>query len=92
MKELYLEHCINIVDVVATSVLSRDAHLQALESLSLRMCEQFDYEELIAIARSHPSLRIYKIDGCCNGCERFKLPMVVIVRIFHDTRFRLVIP
>ena len=66
LKELYLEHCINIDDVVATSVLSRDAHLQALESLSLRMCEQFDYEELIAIARSHPSLRIYKIDGCCN--------------------------
>lgn len=66
LKELYLEHCTNIDDVVATSVLSRDAHLQALESLSLRMCEQFDYEELIAIARSHPSLRIYKIDGCCN--------------------------
>ena len=32
LKELYLEHCINIDDVVATSVLSRDAHLQALES------------------------------------------------------------
>lgn len=40
LKELYLEHCINIDDVVATSVLSCDAHLQALEALSLRMCEQ----------------------------------------------------
>ena len=66
LKELYLEHCINIDDAVATSVLSCDAHLQALETLSLRMCEQFDSEELIAIALSHPSLRIYKIDGCCN--------------------------
>ena len=66
LKELYLEHCININDVVATSVLSCDAHLQALETLSLRMCKQFDSEKLIAIALSHPSLRIYKIDGCCN--------------------------
>ena len=66
LKELYLEHCIHIDDVVATNVLNRGAHLQALGILSLRMCEQFDSGELIAIALSHPSLRIYKIDGCCN--------------------------
>ena len=66
LKELYLEHCINIDDVAATSVLSSDAHLPALETLSLRMCEQFNSEELIAIVLSHPSLRIHKIDGCCN--------------------------
>ena len=75
MKELYLEHCINIDDVVATSVLSCDACLQALETLSFRMCEQLDSEELIAIEPNHPSLRIYKIDGCC------KLDVLSCVRI-----------
>ena len=83
LKELYLEHCINIDDVVATSVLSCDAHLQALEALSLRMCEQFDSEELIAIALSHPSLRIYKIDGCCN------LDVLSCVRIVNFPRLSL---
>ena len=83
LKELYLEHCINIDDVVATSVLSCDAYLQALETLSLRMCEQFDSEELIAIALSHPSLRIYKIDGCCN------LDVLSCVRILNFPRLSL---
>ena len=80
---MYLEHCINIDDVVATSVLSCDAHLQALEALSLRMCEQFDSEELIAVALSHPSLRIYKIDGCCN------LDVLSCVRIVNFPRLSL---
>ena len=68
---------------MATSVLSCDAHLQALETLSLRMCEQFDSKELIAIALSHPSLRIYKIDGCCN------LAVLSCVRILNFPRLSL---
>ena len=67
LKELYLEHCINIDDVVATSVLICDAHLH-------------DSDELIAIALSHPSLRIYKIDGCCN------LDVLSCVRILNFPR------
>lgn len=83
LKELYLEHCINIDDVVATSFLSRDAHLQALEALSLRLYEPFDSAELIAIAISHPSLRIYKIDGCCN------LDVLSCLRILNFPRLSL---
>ena len=80
LKELYLEH---IDDVVVTSVLSCDAHLQALEALSLRMYEQFDSAEFFAIAISHPSLRIYKIDGCCN------LDVLSCVRILNFPRLSL---
>ena len=76
MKELYLEHCINIDDVVATCVLSCVAHLQALEALSLRMCKQFDTAELIVIALSHPSPR-------CN------LDVLSCVRILNFPRLSL---
>ena len=82
-KELYLEHCINIDDVVTTSVLSCNAYLQALEALSLRMCEQFDSVELITIALSHPSPQIYKIDGCCN------LDVLSCIRILNFPRLSL---
>ena len=69
--------------MVATSFLSRDAHLQALEALSLRLYEPFDSAELIAIAISHPSLRIYKIDGCCN------LDVLSCLRILNFPRLSL---
>jgi len=64
LKELHIEHCVNIDDEIATRVLSSVNILQALETLNLRMCVQFDSEQLISIGLSHPSLRLYRIDGC----------------------------
>ena len=60
LKELHIEHCINMDDEIATRVLSSVNNLQALETLNLRMCIQFDSEQLISIGLSHHSLRLYK--------------------------------
>ena len=47
------------------------------------MYKQFDSADLIGIAVSHLSLRIYEIDGCCN------LDVFSCVRILNFPRLSL---
>lgn len=80
LKELHLELCKNIDHMTATAVLTTAKCLQALEILNLRMCVQFNSDQLIAIALSRPSLRVYRVDGCV------KLNFMSALRILNSSR------
>lgn len=75
IKELHLECCVNIDEERATHFLTKADACIFLEVLNLRGGNQFNEDQLIALALGLRNLRDYNIEGC----GKISVPTAIVI-------------